>query len=237
MRVADQLAERAQPLGLGPIDADGGDLDPVRRVGMAVAVDLGVKDDRPLRDLAHASLVRLVHPPGAFGGDLLRRRTARHTLERPVHLVPAPGALARVRLDVEAGRDDDAEPRAAAELGGDVRGARVGDSVGRRHHDPGAADRTGEPAGHALELRDGGLRHTAGQERRGDRHANRPPASPARAHSPLRASGRAASGCRPFPIRSPATGPTGPGSGPACARGAPRARASGRRAAAPCPAP
>ncbi len=46
-----------------------------------------------------------------------------------------PGALARVRLEVEAGRDDDAEPGAAAELGDDIAGARVGDAVRRCDHD------------------------------------------------------------------------------------------------------
>ena len=79
---------------------------------------------------------------------------AGHALERPVHLVAAAGTLARVGLDVEAGRDDDAEPRAAAELGGDLSGARVGDAVGRRHHDPAPARIVPERrAGHARRAR------------------------------------------------------------------------------------
>src|SRR2546422_9839492 len=79
----------------------------------------------------------------------------------------------------------------------DVAGARVRDAVRRRDHEAAPADLAGDPAGQPLDVgkaRSGGA---AGENAGSDRQANRPPESPARAHTPLRASARAASGSRP----------------------------------------
>src|SRR3989442_11669554 len=152
VRVPDQLEERSKPDGFGTVDTHGGDLDSVHRVVMVVAVDLGIEGERPLRDLTHASFVRLVDLPSALGGDLFGRWTPRRALERPVDLVTPAGALARVRLEVEAGRDDYAESGAPAELGDDIAGARVGDAVRRCDHNTSSPYLPGERARQALAL-------------------------------------------------------------------------------------
>ena len=82
MGVADQLQERPEAQRLVAVDAHRRDLDPVGDVAMVVAVDLGVEDQRPLRDLTNPLLVRPVHLPGAFAGDFFGCRTPGRALER-----------------------------------------------------------------------------------------------------------------------------------------------------------
>ena len=95
VRVADQLEKRPQPHGLVAVDAHGRDLDLARGVAMVVAVDLGVEDQGPLRDVANPQLERSVDLAGGLAGDLFGRRTPGRALERAVDLVTAAGTIAR----------------------------------------------------------------------------------------------------------------------------------------------
>src|SRR5258706_5039387 len=106
MRVAHQLEEGSELRGLLRIHADGRDLDPIAGLTATVAVDLRVEAQRPLRRLAHATLVGLVHRPGDLGAGVLGRRTPGNTFDRTIDLIAPPGTLRRIRLDVEPRRDD-----------------------------------------------------------------------------------------------------------------------------------
>src|SRR5262245_53238750 len=204
---------------------------------MDVAVDLGVEEKRPLRDVAHPLLVRAIDLARARARDVLRGRPAGRPLERAVDLIAPAWPLARVGLEAESGGDDDAEPRTPAELGGDLAGARIRAAVGCGDHDAPTPDLSRDLPRPPLEVGKSSGGRAAGDDERAERHPSRPPESPARAHSHLRGSARAACGCRPWPGRSHGRVPTGPGWAPARARGAPRARASARRAASLSPRP
>ena len=228
VRVADQLEERPQPQRVVAVDAHRRDLDLVGHVAMVVAVDLGIERQRPLRDVADALLVRLVDSARPLGRHLFRGRPARRALERAVDLIAPSRARARVGLEAEPGRDDDAEPGAAPDLDHHLAGPRVRAAVRRCDDDAGPAHLPRDLARELREVRQHAGGRAARQDERSDRQASRPPESPARAHSHHRGSATATSGSRPCPGRSPGLGRTKRAWALPRARGAPRARASAR---------
>src|SRR5262245_60093026 len=146
---------------------------------MDVAVNLGVENQRPLRGVAHALLVRAIDLARTRARDVFRGRPAGRPLERAVDLIAPAGPLARVGLEVESSGDDDAEPRAPAELGGDLAGARIRAAVRRPDHDARTTQLPRDLARQPLEIgkRSGG--RAAGDNERSERHPSRPPESPA----------------------------------------------------------
>src|SRR2546430_15023009 len=96
--VTDEHEQRAQVEGQLAVDTDGRDLDPPCGVPVVVAVDLDEKPERPLRDLAHPLLVRLVDLLRAVRGGFLRWRPTGDAFHGAVHLVAAAGARPPVRL-------------------------------------------------------------------------------------------------------------------------------------------
>src|SRR5688572_3944186 len=196
MRVAHELRQRAQALRVLLVDTDGGDLDAAGRLETVVAVDLGVEAQRPLRDLPHAPLVRVVDPAGPLAAGVLRRRAARRSLERAVHLIAAAGPLAPFDLALEAGGHHEPEAGATRHLGGDLGGPHVGGAVRGGHHEPGTSGTRGDLTAPRVQRMVHALGGAADEDERGGRHpseeaqrrtAHGPPAWSGRAHSRRRA--------------------------------------------------